>query len=149
MADQGVALRLARAGQTAWQRGDRDGYAAIFADDATWTNADGEEIHRGRDSVVEYLAAVRAAWTDPVLEVSQAFGDDTQCVTVGRFRGTHTGDLPTPAGPLPPTGKSVDTPLCQVITAKDGKVTSVTWYNQVMYTLIQLGLAPAPEAAHS
>jgi hypothetical protein len=29
----------------------------------------------------------------------------------------------------------------------DGKIQSVTWYNQAMYFLVQLGLAPVPEAA--
>jgi hypothetical protein len=42
MADQGEALRLTRAGQMAWERNERDGYASLFADDAVWTNVDGD-----------------------------------------------------------------------------------------------------------
>jgi steroid delta-isomerase-like uncharacterized protein len=147
VAEQGEALRLTRAGQTAWERNDFEELASVFADDAVWIDADGEQAYEGRDAIIEHLRAAREAWGDPVLEITQAFGDDSQCVTVGRFRATHSGDLKTPAGPLPATGKSVDLPLCEVITARDGKIQSVVWYNQVMYALAQLGLAPVPEAA--
>jgi hypothetical protein len=142
------ALRLTHEGQGRWERNDRDGYEALWADDATWTNMDGEETYRGPKEICDFLWAFRGAWSDDTrIAIHQEFGDDTQCVTVGRFTGTHSGPLPTPNGPLPATGKQVDLPLCQVVTVQDGKVKSVLNCNTVMYTLIQLGLAPMPEGA--
>ena len=147
MGSQSKAVEMARAGQSAWANNQRDGYEDQWAEDALWVNADGEEMYRGPEAITAYHWAVRDAFSDVDFDVTLAFGDDTHCVTVGRLRATHTGDLPTPAGPLPATGKTIDVPLCQVITVRGDKVESVTWYNQVMYTLIQLGLMPAPAPA--
>jgi ketosteroid isomerase-like protein len=146
MASQTEALRLTHEGQGRWERNDREGYEALWADDATWTNSDGEDTYRGPKEICDYLWGFRDAWADDVhLDISREFGDDTQCVTVGRFTGTNTGSIPTPTGPLPATGKNVDLLLCQVITVQDGKVTSVLNCNTLMYSLVQLGLAPAAE----
>jgi ketosteroid isomerase-like protein len=52
----------------------------------------------------------------------------------------HSGPLPTPAGVIAPSDKSIDVPSCQVIRVRDGKVASFTHYFD--FTLLrQVGAA--------
>lgn len=55
-------------------------------------------------------------------------------------RGTHTGDLATPMGVFPPTGKSVTLQLCDVYEFRDGKVRSQHAYLDSGSLTAQLGL---------
>ena len=57
--------------------------------------------------------------------------------------GTHTGPLATPMGVIPPTGRRVDFPLCDVWEVRDGKVVSTHNYFDVMSLLGQLGISAA------
>jgi hypothetical protein len=143
-----TARDLTHEGQQRWVRNDRENYEALWAEDVVWTNLDGEETYHGPQEVCGFLWPFRDAWGDDcAIEITEEFGDDTRWTVIGRFKGTNVGSILTPTGPLPPTGKYVDLPLFQYVTARDGKVTSVLNANTVMYTLVQLGLAPVPEGA--
>jgi predicted ester cyclase len=65
-------------------------------------------------------------------------------VVEGSFRGTHTGVLHSPAGDVPPTGKSLDLKFCDIFRVKDGKVVAHHIYFDRLDFAEQLGLAPPP-----
>lgn len=56
------------------------------------------------------------------------------------LNGTHKGDLVLPAGTIPPTGKEMHAPCCDVFHLRDGKVTSFHCYVAVPILLEQLGV---------
>jgi predicted ester cyclase len=56
------------------------------------------------------------------------------------LNGTHNGDLVLPPGTIPPTGKTIRAPCCDVFHLKDGKVTSFHCYVAVPILLEQLGV---------
>jgi predicted ester cyclase len=67
------------------------------------------------------------------------FRDDVVVVELS-LNGTHKGDLPLPKGTIPPTGRTMRTPCCDVFHLKDGKVLSFDCYVAVPIMLEQLGV---------
>jgi hypothetical protein len=66
---------------------------------------------------------------------------EDQVVNECRWRGTHTGPLQSPAGEIPPTGKTVeDAVFCEVWGIKDGQLATLRNYQDVSSWLRQLGL---------
>jgi predicted ester cyclase len=63
-----------------------------------------------------------------------------------RITGTHTGTLPTPNGPVPPTGRSLNLESVDYIKMVDGKIASWHAYYDQLSFMAQLGLLPAPAA---
>ena len=68
----------------------------------------------------------------------------------GHCRGRLQRDPYRPAGrtsgSVPPTGRTLDLPYCDVFRVENGRVVSHhIYYDQVMF-LAQLGLLPAPSA---
>lgn len=59
------------------------------------------------------------------------------------FRGTHTGPLQGPNGEIPPTGRAVDVPVCDVFQLRNGKAVGVHSYFDAATLMTQLGLLPA------
>jgi ketosteroid isomerase-like protein len=57
--------------------------------------------------------------------------------------GTHTGPLALPAGTVPPTGKRMDAPCCDVFRLENGKIQSFNCYPSGTIILAQLGVFPA------
>jgi ketosteroid isomerase-like protein len=53
----------------------------------------------------------------------------------------------TPAGEVPPTGRTVDFTVCEVWQIRDGKVTSLHNYQDAASLMRQLGLLPEAQAA--
>jgi ketosteroid isomerase-like protein len=63
------------------------------------------------------------------------------------LNGTHKGDLKLPGGYIPPTGKEMHAPCCDVFHLKDGKIMSFHCYVAVPILLQQLGVFGNLEAA--
>jgi hypothetical protein len=71
----------------------------------------------------------------------QLFGDDAAATEV-TFTGTHTGPLPTPNGPVPPTGRRVSLRSVSILRVEAGLVASERVYLDQLELVTQLGLAP-------
>lgn len=56
------------------------------------------------------------------------------------LQGTHLGPLHLPAGTLPPTGKRMDAPCCDVFELVDGKIKRFDCYPEGSVILTQLGV---------
>ncbi len=66
-------------------------------------------------------------------------GDTSVSLFVGR--GLNDGAM----GPLPPSNKELDFPICEVLTyGADGKVTAGELYYDQATILAQMGVAPPP-----
>jgi steroid delta-isomerase-like uncharacterized protein len=95
----------------------------------------------GRDGFMQFMRGFKDAFPDIQIAHQRAIasGDDVAIEFV--WSGTHTGPLATPQGAIPPTGKSVSgARVCELVRFKDGKVASLTNYQDVGTWMRQLGL---------
>jgi predicted ester cyclase len=64
-----------------------------------------------------------------------------------RQRGTHTGELPSPTGPIAATGKPVDFTEVALLRVANGKVAESWYWTDMVSLLTQIGVIAAPAGA--
>ncbi|HEY7031471.1 MAG TPA: nuclear transport factor 2 family protein [Thermomicrobiales bacterium] len=135
---------LARAIYDAFNRGDLDGALALAAPDVEIVNVGWGVTYRGHDGFRAFMQGWKTM--DPscrVEVVRQLAGDEgvtNECV----FHATQTGPLRPPTGEVPPTGKTVALPICEVWRVRNGKLASLMNYADGVTVMAQLGLLPPP-----
>jgi predicted ester cyclase len=65
------------------------------------------------------------------------------------LQGTHKGPLELPIGTIPPTGKTMNAPCCDIFRLAEGKVELFNCYNEVSVIFAQLGVLSNLQAAFS
>jgi hypothetical protein len=100
--------------------GDETAFGAVYADPvrvngATLTVAD----------LVGRARAVQAAYSDVAFEVVDRVETADKIVVGFHMRGRHTGPLATPLGTVPPTGRTVETRVTDILTVNEGLVTDI------------------------
>ena len=127
----------------AFNRGDLDEAARAFSPDIE-TIEPGAGTRRGVDQWKAYGAGFKRAMPDARLNFKSAVEQGNTIAVEGTFTGTHTGPMLTPAGEIPPTGRSLDLPYLDVFTVEDGLLATHRVYYDQITMLSQLGLMPAP-----
>ena len=122
------------------------GFAAVLADDVTFV-APGGLRGEGKPACADFYGGWFAAFGDARVDVDQVHFIGDIAVEEGTFTGTHDGVLRSPAGEIPPTGRSVRLDYIQVIRYRDGKHASFNLMFDRLLMLEQLGLAPSPDGA--
>ena len=102
---------------------------------------------RGIDAFLRMAQGFVTGFPDARLEVLALVDDGERVVTEGEFVGTNTGPLMTPQGELPPTGRSLRLPFCDVWESEAGRITNHRVYYDQMVMAGQLGLLPEPATA--
>jgi len=94
-------------------------------------------------SIRDYFQTWATAFPDGKIEQRKytATADTVVCEFIGR--GTHTGSLRTPTGPIAPTNKRVEVRFVDIYDLRDGKVSGGRLYFDVADFMRQLGIAPA------
>jgi len=126
--------------------GDFSDAAEIFGDDVV-TQAPGGEPMAGIAPFVAYGQAFLRAFPDGRIHRDRYVEAGDRIVVEGRFTGTNTGPLQTPAGELPPTGRPLELPFADAFRIVDGRITEHRIYYDTGGMLVQLGLAPEPASA--
>jgi ketosteroid isomerase-like protein len=121
-------------------------FVSCFSEDAYVRDVPTETEFRGKDIAV-VAAGMAQAFPDIHRELFSIYQMGDVIVVELAIRGTHRGPLVTPAGTLPPTGRTIDVPCCDVFHMKDGKVVSFHCYNAASILQRQLGLAGNSTAA--
>jgi len=121
---------------------DIDGFAEVLADDVVFV-APGGMRGEGKAACAEFYGSWFAAFPDAHVEVHDVHALDDVVVEEGTFTGTHQGVLHSPAGDVPPTGRSVALEYLQVLRYRDGKHVSFNLMFDRLLMLEQLGLVPA------
>lgn len=98
----------------------------------------------GSMDLAEHEAMVRAfknGLPDARMEVVRVVEEGDEAYISARFTGTHSGDLVTPGGTLPASGKTLDMPFVDYWRVEAGKVVAheVVWDQLGM--MAQLGAA--------
>lgn len=101
----------------------------------------------GIEAFMAHTQGFLTAFPDARLEILSVTEDEERAVIEGVFAGTNTGILGPPAGELPPTGRSLSMPNCDVFEAEAGRISRHRVYYDQMGFLVQLGLMPEPAAA--
>jgi len=85
---------------------------------------------------------VLGGFPDGRLDIARVFAEGTVAAAEGRFVGTHTGVLRTPAGDVPDTGRAVDFRWMSSYDVRRDELTSEHLYIDQADLLRQLGLMP-------
>jgi ketosteroid isomerase-like protein len=90
--------------------------------------------------------AFKAALPDSRMNIDHVVESGDEVVVLGRFTGTQTGDLQSPGGTIPASGRPLNLRFIDYFAVRDGKIVDhQTIFDQVEL-LTQLGALPAPMA---
>jgi predicted ester cyclase len=101
---------------------------------------------RGVDAAWTYNEPFVSAFPDAKVTITNQVESGNTVVSEITYTGTHTGPLPSPQGPVPPTGKRIDLPGCGIARIEAGKIVSFRGYFDQLTLMQQLGLMPEPAA---
>jgi ketosteroid isomerase-like protein len=129
---------------------DIKGWVESFTPDGTFTDNSVGFTYRGPDGPTGLGKTVEVyaeAFPDMHRELYRLFSVGDVVIVELALQGTHKGPLPTPMGILPPTGKRMDAPCCDVFRLVDGKIQSFNCYPSGTVIFAQLGVLSNIEAA--
>jgi len=86
--------------------------------------------------------AFKAGLPDSRMDVDHSVESGGDVVVLGRFRGTHTGDLHSPAGTIPASGNALDLRFMDYFKVVDGRIVDHQTIFDQMEMLSQLGALP-------
>lgn len=135
---------LARAIYDAFNRGDFDAALALTAPDVEIVNVGWGVTYRGHDGFREFMQGWKTMDPNCRVEVVRQLAGEEGVANEAVFHATHVGPLRPPTGEVPPTGKPVTLPICEVWRIRDGKLASLINYADGVTALAQLGLLPPP-----
>ena len=122
---------------------DVKGWVECFTSDGTFTDNSIGVTYRGPNGPTGLGKTVEVyakAFPDMHRELYRVFNVGDVVVVELALQGTHKGPLPTPMGILPPTGKRMDAPCCDVFELVDGKIKRFDCYPSGTVILSQLGV---------
>lgn len=135
-------LELATEWDQAWAARDLDRLVGLYTPDATWEDPSLEAPVRGQAELRAFFDGIMTAVPDIAIRQEVVFAQDgaEQCASQWRATGTVTGRMPNSA--LSPTGDHVDYTGVAVISLRDGKVSHVRQYPDVIALQRQIGALP-------
>lgn len=116
------------------------GWIACFTEDGTFTDESIERTYRGAEELGKTVEVYAKAFPDMHRELHTFYVVDNIVVVQLRLQGTHTGPLELPVGTVPPTGRRIDAPCCDVFELVDGKIKRFDCYAEASVIAAQLGL---------
>ncbi len=126
---------------------DFEGWVAAFTDDGTFTDESIGVTYQGPDGLPVQVENYARAFPDMHRELYRLYVSGDIVVVQLALQGTHLGPLNLPLGTLPPTGKRMDAPCCDVFELSDGKIKRFDCYPEGSVILTQLGVIDDLSAA--
>jgi steroid delta-isomerase-like uncharacterized protein len=118
--------------------GDVDGFGDLLADDFV-EHEELPGLEPGKEGVKAFFRMYRAAFPDLRMNAEDVIASGDKVVTRARATGTHEGDFMG----IPPTGKSVDVALVDIIRFGDDGLAHEHWgIFDTMAMMQQLGVVP-------
>jgi ketosteroid isomerase-like protein len=118
-------------------------WVACFNPDGVFVDESVGVTYRGPSEVGKPVENYGSAFSDMHRELYDVYvtGANGDVVIVElALQGTHDGPLWLPQGILPPTGKRMDAPCCDVFRLKDGRIQLFDCYPSGTVILGQLGV---------
>jgi len=127
----------------AWNRSDTAAVAAVYAEDVVYQHTMLPEPVTGREAVREFISGMGGAFSDIDDAIAHAVVSGDEVAAEVRHRARHTGDLPTPMGPVPATGNTVELLAGHFFRVNDdGLIVEERMYANPLIMLAQLGVMP-------
>jgi ketosteroid isomerase-like protein len=125
--------------RTAEER-DISGFVGCFTEDGTFTDESIEVTYVGPNELGRTVEIYGAAFPDMHRELYQFYATGDIVVVQLALQGTHLGPLELPRGIIPPTGKRMNAPCCDVFELTNGKIKRFDCYPSGTVVLTQLGV---------
>ncbi|GAA1983566.1 nuclear transport factor 2 family protein [Kitasatospora viridis] len=132
--------KIIRAAYQVAEEQDIAGWVAAFTEDGTFTDTSIPFTYRGPAELGKTVEVYAKAFPDMHRELERVYVTGNIVVVQLRLQGTHTGPLELPAGTVPPTGRRMDAPCCDVFELVDGKIKRFDCYPSGTVIAAQLGL---------
>ncbi|WP_380283236.1 nuclear transport factor 2 family protein [Kitasatospora purpeofusca] len=117
------------------------GWIAAFTQDGTFTDMSVPVTYRGANELGRTVEVYARAFPDMHRELERFYVTGDVVIVQLRLQGTHLGPLELPAGTVPPTGRRMDAPCCDVFELVGGKIKRFDCYAEGSVIAAQLGLA--------
>jgi steroid delta-isomerase-like uncharacterized protein len=134
----GEALDVVQRFYDAFGTGDLDAADALFADDCRFVMPPGELTKTEHRMMA---AAFRAGLPDSRMVIDHVLDGGAEVFVEGHFVGTHTGDLVSPQGTVPASGRSINVRFADYFQAAAGQITDHRTYWDQAEMMAQLGAA--------
>ena len=132
----------------AWNRDDREGHRAAFADDAVLHEHASGMTFTGADAIVEHHFEWRQIFPGMTGDVENVLVDGDQVAMETTWKGTHGGPLPMPDGTsVPASGARVELPAILVYRVEGDRIVEMRHYFNAVTMLAQVGALPAGAGA--
>lgn len=131
--------KIVRAAYGTAERQDLGAFIDCFTPDGTLTDQSIPVTYQGRD-VAKTVEVYARAFPDMHRELFRFFEVGDTIIVELALQGTHQGPLDLPSGTVPPTGKRMNAPCCDVFQMRDGKIQSFNCYPSGTVVMKQLGL---------
>ena len=119
---------------------DISGWVAAFTEDGTFTDESIEVVYRGPNELGKTVEIYATAFPDMHREIYQVYSTGNIVAVQLALQGTHLGPLSLPRGTIPPTGKRMDAPCCDIFELADGRIKRFDCYPSGSVVLTQLGV---------
>src|ERR1700681_4451164 len=116
------------------------GWVNWFTEDGTFTDESIGHTYRGPKELGRTVEVYAAAFPDMHRELYAFYVIGNTVVVELALQGTHKGPLELPIGIIPPTGKRMNAPCCDVFQLINGKIKSFNCYPSGTVVLAQLGV---------
>ncbi|MEO6190774.1 MAG: ester cyclase [Saprospiraceae bacterium] len=88
----------------------------------------------------DFMQTFKSAFPDITIKHTNIVSNGNMVAVEFTARGTHNGPLQTPAGAIPPTGKTVDFNVAEFYIWENGKVVSMNNYQDAGSIMRQIGV---------
>ncbi|HPF34884.1 MAG TPA: ester cyclase [Candidatus Krumholzibacteria bacterium] len=127
---------VARYIESVWNQADPETLAALTTDDFAY--ALGGQPPLDRAGMAAFLAAMRAAFSDWRVEITEITGDGDLAAARWRGRVTHDG----PFHGIPATGRPIDVSGINMYRVRDGRIAREWEQTDSLGMLRQMGVLP-------
>jgi ketosteroid isomerase-like protein len=119
---------------------DIPGWVGSFAEGGTFTDESTGIVYGGPDEYGILVEVYKTAFSDMHRELYRFYVTGDIVVVQLALQGTHDGPLKMAQGTIPPTGRRMDAPCCDVFELSDGKIARFDCYPSGTVILTQLGV---------
>lgn len=124
-----------------------DKLVALSSDKLDWLDIPTGKKFVGQEGLKQWSQMWSDAFSDSKVEVVNHFDSGELVCTEYVGRGKHTGPLNLGKQTIPPSGRTIDIRLCNVVRVQNGKIVSGHVYYDLLTLMRQLGVEQASRAA--
>jgi ketosteroid isomerase-like protein len=115
-------------------------WISCFTQDGVFVDVSAGRTYTGPSELGVAVELYAAAFPDMHRELYDVYVSGDVVVVELSLNGTHKGPLELPSGTVPPTGKTIKAPCCDVFHLENGKIKTFHCYTAATILLTQIGV---------